>query len=415
MSLRFRPPRLEPPPEARWMLLRAFGPAGAAFPEAVDAAAALALARRFEVAARIAARQGRERLAGELGPEAAAGFARDRVAAAAVAMRLMAASGQIAAVAAPLGIPLAFLKLVALEGTGLLAAGSRGACDVDVLAPAGRAEELWRALAAAGWQGADHPGYEHQLPALSHPERGVVEVHRLVLGVRPAGGPSAGWEELERESLLTPLPGLPDLPGRCSAPVAEVQAAHVLVHGLGQHGFFPSSYSLLKMVADLVDLGVGPDAGALTPRALSWVARDVSPEEAEAVRRLCARLAAGEDVAGWEGPEEVLLRHILAGRLDPDYAGALRLGLFRPQPSDRGPVARLAHTLWSAVALSDAQIDAIYGPPSHRLGYLGRRLARPFDLLLRLGRYATRWLKLRIAFQNPKSKIQNPPGYTPPP
>jgi hypothetical protein len=241
-----------------------------------------------------------------------------------------------------------------------------------------------------------------------------VEVHRLVLGVRPGGGPSAGWEELEREGLLVPLhdlPGLPDLSGRCSAPVAEVQAAHVLVHGLGQHGFSPSSYSLLKMVADLMDLGVG----ALTPRALSWVARDISPEEAEAVRRLCARLAAGEDAAGWEGPEEVLLRHILAGRLDPDYEGALRLGLFRPQPSDRGPIARLAHAVWSAVALSDAQIDAIYGPPSHRLGYLGRRLARPFDLLLRLGRYATGWLKLRLPLQNPKSKIQNPPSYTPPP
>jgi len=393
------------------MLLRAFGPPGAACPVAVDAAAALALARRFEVAARIAARQGRERLAAELGPEAAAGFARERAAAAAVAMRLMDAAGQIAATAAPLGIPLAFLKLVALEGTGLLAAGSREACDVDVLAPAGRTEELWRALAAAGWQGADHPGYEHQLPALSHPERGVVEVHRLVLGVRLGGGPSAGWEELEREGLLAPLAGLP---GRCSAPVAEVQAAHVLVHGLGQHGFSPISYSLLKMVADLMDLGVGLDAGALTPRALAWVARDVSPDEAEAARRLCARLAAGED-AGRDSPEEVLLRHILAGRLDPDYERALHLGLFRPQPSDRGPASRLAHAVWSAVALSDAQIDAIYGPPAHRLGYLGRRLARPFDLLLRLGRYATGWLKLRIPFQNPKSKIQNPPSYTPPP
>ncbi|MEA2602887.1 MAG: hypothetical protein QOF89_3879 [Acidobacteriota bacterium] len=385
------------------MLLRAFGPVGAACPVAVDPAAALALARRFEVAARIAARQGRERLADELGPEIAAGFARDRVAAAAVAMRLMAAAGQIAATAAPLGIPLAFLKLVALEGTGLLAAGSRGACDVDVLAPAGRTEELWGALAAAGWQGADHPGYEHQLPALAHPERGVVEVHRLVLGVRPGGGPSAGWEELEREGLLVPLSGFP---GRCSAPVAEVQAAHVLVHGLGQHGFFPSSYSLLKMVADLMDLGVDLGAGALTPRALSWVARDVSPEEAEAARRLCARLAAGEDPAGWDDPEEVLLRHILAGRLDPDYERALRLGLFLPQPSDRRPAVRLARAVWDAVALSDAQIDAIYGAPSRRFGYLGRRLARPFDLLLRLGRYATGWLKLRLS---------RPPSYTPPP
>ncbi len=405
------------------MLLRAFGPAAARFSGLVEAPAALALARRFEVSARIASRLGRERLAVEMGPEIAAGFARDRAAAAAVSMRLMAAADEVAAIAATpaLAIPLTFLKLAGLEGAGLLAAGSRGACDLDVLAPSGRAEELWQALAAAGWQGAG-PSYEHQLPALAHPERGVVEVHRLVPGLRLGGGASATsatWEDLEREGLLLPLA---NLPGRCSVAVPEVQAAHALVHGLGQHGFTPAAYSLLKMMADLQDLG----DGALTPRALAWVAGDVPPAEAAAVRRLSARLAAGEDPAGWAAgdlPEATLLRHILAGRLDADYTGALRLGLFRPPPGDHGPVVRLVRAVWGAVALSDAQIDGIYGPagsngrPRSRLGYLGRRLARPFDLLLRLGSYSTRWLKLRrpFAIQNPKSKIQNPPGYTPPP
>ncbi|HEV7785520.1 MAG TPA: hypothetical protein VGQ28_09310, partial [Thermoanaerobaculia bacterium] len=367
--------------------------------------AALALARRFEVSARIAARQGRERLAAELDPEAAAGFAHDRVAAAAVSMRLMAAAGQVAAIAAtamPLAIPLTFLKLAGLEGAGLLAAGSRGACDVDVLAPVARAEEVWQALVADGWQG-EGPAYEHQLPALVHPERGVVEVHRLVPGLRLSGSASATsatWEDLEREGLLLPLAGLP---GRCSAAVPEVQAAHALVHGLGQHGFSPSAYSLLKMMADLQDLG----DGALTPRAIAWVARDVPMPEAVAVRRLGARLAAGEDPAAWaadaagDSPEAILLRHILAGRLDSDYASALRLGMFRPQPSDRRPAVRLACAVWHAIALSDVQIDAIYGPPAGRLGYLGRRLARPFDLLLRLGSYGTRWLKLRRPFYTP--------------
>ncbi len=401
MPLRFRPPLLEPSPEARWMLLRAFGPVAP-----VDAAAALALARRFEVAARIAARQGRERLAAELGAGAAAGFVRDRMAAAAVSMRLMAAAREVAATAAGLEIPLTFLKLAGLEGAGVLAAGSRGACDVDVLAPTGRAEELWRALVAAGWRG-EGPAYEHQLPALAHPQRGAVEVHRLVPGLRLAGGASATWEDLDREGLLLPLP---DLPGRGSVAVPEVQAAHALVHGLGQHGFSPAAYSLLKMLADLQDL-----EGALTPRALAWVARDVPAAEAEAVRRLGARLAAGEDPAGWRSspretsPEETMLRHILAGRLDADYASALRLGLFRPGPSDRPAAARLGGAVWQAVALSDAQIDAIYpapeGRPRTRLGYLGRRLARPFDLLLRLASYATRWLRLKLL----------PPRYTPPP
>lgn len=366
------------------MLLRAFGPAGAPFPDPVGPAAVLAMARRFEVSARIAARQGRERLAAELGAGAATGFGRDRAMAAAAGMQLMALARRVAGAAASLGVPVAFLKFVALEGAGLLVAGSREACDVDALVPEDRTGELQQALIAAGWRGSGLPEAEHQLPALVDPEGGAVEVHRRLLGVRLDGGSSATYEVLDRHGLLVPLP---DFPGRCSAPAPEVQVAHVLVHGLGQHGYWPSSYSLLKMVADLADLE------ALTERALGWVERDVSAEEAKAVRRLCARLAAGEDPAGWQGPEETLLRHILAGRLDPGYERALRLGLFQPQPSDRSRPVQLARAVLGAVVLSDAQIEALYGRPRSRLGYLGRRLARPFDLLVRLGRYGVGWMK----------------------
>lgn len=394
-TLRFRPPSLALSPEIRWMLLRAFGPAGAAFPDPVDPVAALALARSFEVSARIAARQGRERLAAELGAEAAEGFARDRRAAAAIGLRLMGELRRVAEVSAALGVPLVPLKFAALEGTGFLAAGSRGACDLDLLTPGERVRELWEALAAGGWHSSGLPEAEHQLPALVRPQGGAVEIHRHLPGVRLEGGASADHATLERLGMLRPLP---DLPGRCAAPPPEVLAAHALVHGLGQHGYWPDSYPLLKMVADLIDLD------ALGDRALSWVARDVPPPEAAAARRLVRRLAAGEDPAGWTGDEEVLLRHILAGRLDPGYEQALRLGLFRPQPSERSRPVQLARTLLGAVFLSDAQIAAIYGKPRSRLGYLGRRLARPFDLLRRLGSYGARWARLRRAR-----------GYTPPP
>jgi Uncharacterised nucleotidyltransferase len=386
MSRRFRPPRLAITPEVRWMLLRAFGPAESPFAGAVEPAAALAMARLFEVSPRIAARHGRERLSRELGAETADGFARDRAAAAAVGLRLMAAARRIAERAAPLGVPVAFLKFAALEGTGRLAPGSREACDVDALVPEDRAGELWRALLAAGYRASGLPEPEHQLPALADPEGSAVEIHRLLPGVRLAGGSSATYEALARAGLLVTLP---DFPGRCSAPAPEVLAAHAVVHGLAQHGFWPSTYSLLRMVADLIDLG------PLTDRALAWVAQDVSADEAEAVRRLCSRLAAGEDAAGWDAPEETLLRHVLAGRLDPGYERSLRLGLFRSQPSDRAPAVRLARSLLGTVFLSDAQIDAIYGPPRSRLGYLGRRLARPFDLLLRLGRYGVKWVRVQ--------------------
>jgi hypothetical protein len=368
------------------MLLRAFGPVGASFPHPIEPVTALEMARRFELSARIAARQGRELLSRELGSEAADGFTRDRAAAAAVGMRLMAAARGIAERAAPLGIPVTLLKFAALEATGKLAAGSRDACDVDALVPAGRASDLWQALVAAGFRDSGS-SYEHQLPALAHPEGGAVEIHRLVPGVRIAGGTSATYEDLERGGLLVPLP---DFPGRCSAPVPEVQAAHAVVHGLAQHGFWPYSYSLLRMVADVLDLG------ALTDRALAWVARDVPTDEAGALRRLCSRLTAGEDpAAGWKAPEETLLRHMIAGRLDPGYERSLRLGFFRAQPSDRAPAVRLFHSVLSTVFLTDAQIDAIYGRPRSRLGYIGRRLARPFDLLLRLGRYGMNWVRVQ--------------------
>ena len=409
--LRFRPPALALTPEIRWMLLRAFGPAGVPGP-ACDPAAALDLARRFELSARIAVRQGRE-LGAELGEGAAAGFARDRAHAAAVGLRLMEEVRRVAGVAASLGVPLVCLKFAALEATGVLAAGSREACDVDLLAPAERAGELWRALVAAGFRGSGFPEAEHQLPALVGPQGGVVEIHRHLPGVRLAGAASATLAALDAAGLLLPLP---DLPGRCAAPAPEVLAAHVLVHGLGQHGYWPSSYSLLKMVGDLIDLGVAEGAGQghqgqqglqgksifpvpgvpAVPGWAVWVSRDVSPAEIAAAGRLIHRLASGEDPAGWPpGPEEELLRHILAGRLDSDYAGALRLGLFRRQPSERSRPVQLARAVLGALVLSEAQIAAVYGPPRGRLGLLGRRLARPFDLLWRLGRYGARWARLR--------------------
>lgn len=380
------------------MLLRAFGPAGAPFSEPIEPGEALATARRFEVSARIASRQGQVRLAGELGVEAAGGFQRDRLGATAIGMRLLGLAREVAETAATTGVPLAFLKFVALDGAGLPVVGSRAASDVDVLVPARRARDLQAALVSRGFRPSGHPASEHQLPGLEHPGGGVVEIHRLMLGVRTDGESSATFESLARNGLLAPLAGLP---GRCWIPVPEAQTAHVLVHGVGQHGYWPASYSLFKMVGDLIDLGLAAaDAAAHRTQARlaqGWVTRDVSAGEAEAVWRLCQSLAAGKDPAAW-GPlsgESVLLRHILAGRLDPGYAASLRLGLFRSQPTDRSPAGRLTRSVLGALFLSRAQIDAIYGPPRHPLGYLARQLTRPFDLLLRLGVYGIRALRVR--------------------
>jgi hypothetical protein len=392
-QVRFRPPAVEMDPAVRWMLRRAFGPAGAAAP-AAGGAAAVAACRRFEVAERVAARHTRERLAAELG-EAAAGLARDRARAVASGMRIQALAEQVAEAAARLGLPVAFLKGAALELRGMLTAGSRSASDLDVLPPAGSAAALQQALLGVGFRASPLAPQEHQLATLESPQ-GIVEVHHVVLGVRVRGRRSATLDDLDRDALLV---GLPQLPGRVAAPATAVLAAHALVHGIAQHGWAPISYSLLKMVADLLDLGLaGPDGEALAARAAGWVAADLVAAEVEAARRLVTALAAGDELAGWgDSPagESVLLRHVLAGRLDESYERSLRLSQFRRQPTDRPAAVRLAGALAATVWLNRAQVDAIYGPPRHRLGYLGRRLGRPFDLLARLGRYGLSAWRLR--------------------
>jgi hypothetical protein len=47
----------------------------------------------------------------------------------------------------------------------------------------------------------------------------------------------------------------------------------------------------------------------------------------------------------------------------------------------------LARNVWGALRLTDGQIDALYGRPRSRLGYVYRRLTRPFDLAGRLARH----------------------------
>jgi hypothetical protein len=376
-----------------WMLRRAFGPPEPPNPPApgVDPAEALALCGRFDLAGRVAARQGRPRLAAELGEEGARGFARAQATAAGMGMRLSALASRLAEAAAERGIPLIFLKFAALELSGALLPGGRSACDVDVLVPVERSTELQAALAARGFTASGLPGLEHQLPALAGPE-GVVELHRVLLGVRLDGHRSAAFTDLLRQDLLSPLI---HLPGRAAIPAPPVAAAYALVHGLGQHGWWPKSYSLFKMVGDLIDL-IDLEDLALWRRLGSWIAADVPPAEVEAVRLLARALAAGDDLAAWgvsSEPPALLLRHLLAGLLDPGYERSLRLGLFRSSPSDRPAPARLARTLLRTVVLTRGQVDALYGPPrGGALGYLGRRLWRPLDLAGRLVRYgASAW------------------------
>jgi len=57
----------------------------------------------------------------------------------------------------------------------------------------------------------------------------------------------------------------------------------------------------------------------------------------------------------------------------------------------------LLRAAWHASWLTDGQIEVIYGHPGTRLGYWGRRLFRPFNLVRRGLRYGFAWARHRLS------------------
>jgi len=148
---------------------------------------------------------------------------------------------------------------------------------------------------------------------------------------------------------------------------------------------------MTRMLADLSDLGFATrDGSTLLDTVMSWIGGDVTRDEAEAARGLCAALTAGDatlfaDDTGGRS-EVVLLRHVIAGGIDAAYERSLRTAALLSFPTGRSRAAASLRMVYETVFLSRAQIDVIYGPQRSWWGYLFRRLARPFDLAWRLVR-----------------------------
>jgi hypothetical protein len=372
------------------VLLRAFGPARAPSP-GPSRAQAFGLAQRFDLAGRIGGRHPLEALASEVGARSAAAFRLEYEQARRRAASLAELTAEVAAVAAALGVPLVLLKFAALRESGRVADGLRGAGDVDGLVPEDRAPALASAVGAMGLVPAGFEGEEHQLPQLRDAGGRALEIHRHVpnLRLRP-GGPLATAEGLAAAGVLDRL----DLPGDCSVPLPHVLAAHVVAHGLVQHGLSLGGYPPFRMPADLIALGAHEDGGGLAHAAQSLVGDEVAPGEMAAVMALSARLAHGDTTLldDRTSPEAALLRHFLASALDSDYRHSLRLRRLAAGTNGPGGILRQAR---DAVFLTDAQVDAIYGPSRSRLHRRVRRLARPFDLAWRATKYVAATARLR--------------------
>lgn len=317
-------------------------------------------------------------------------FAAGRRAAAASHLRLQAFAEDLARMAAEAQVPVVFLKFAALALTSRVGVGRRNACDIDVLVPASAQGRLESALSRAGI--ARRPEYlkageQHTAP-LFHPSGLMLEIHDRLLGVRLEGDRrSVRYEDLERSGNLVALPHAKG----AFVLSDEMLVAHLLVHGIAQHGLLPTEYPMLRMIGDLIDLGVPGWSSDRRARVQKLVAANVSDAEVAAAVGLARRLSAGDvSMLRDESGEGVLLRHIVAGTVDPNYRNGLKLRAARTSLTDGSRFWAFLKAVPEALLLSNSEIEVIYGRPKGPAGYLARRFLRPFDLVYRSVLYAAR-------------------------
>ncbi len=373
-SFRFAPPEVPVTPALRWVLARAYAAGDTALVE-TEGGAAVALAHALAIAARIAAVQPQARLAGELGAPAVAELKRQRAMAVAQEMRLGAALQAVDAAAADLRIPYAPLKGQALVLGGFAPDGGRPSSDLDLLVPEAKLDKLQDELLRLGFTVAGE-AYEHQAPGLRHADGGLVELHRVLPGVRLEPKRSATFESLVAAGLLAPPPSSMSFRprGDLRLPRRELLTAHALVHAIAQHGLAPAVFPGFLFLGDLVDLAFRGSGGRATLAAIvPWIEREVSYEEAEAALDLATALAAGdgkllEEAGAGRSRARRLLDHFLAGVTDPGYALALKTRLLEHPLSDRSQAVAKAGLL--ARTLAPRQGESIFS----RLKFLVRRL-----------------------------------------
>jgi hypothetical protein len=373
------------------VLLRAFGPVRRAWNEPLDLGEVCRLAELFDLIPRIAGRLGREALRRETGEECAEKWLLAYRLTAASNLQFLAFAGKLAGLAKGLGIPIAFVKGTALGLAAVVPLGWRAACDIDLLVPPDRLEELRSALVGEGFVSSKEPGCEHQMPPLHHPSGLMVELHRHIPGLRLSRGrSSATFGDLERLGLLEQGSRVP---AGSYLPVKKVLVAHCLVHGLVQHGPAPGSYPAFRAVTDLMDLGFGDDA---EPLPATFQLDRLDGEAVETTREVVRQLMEGvtEGLVVGETPQSRLLRHLIAGATDERYREALKaspfsLGGFSDKSAPLAFLSSLSHALF----ITRPEVDAIYGRQKSSAGYLYRQIMRPVDIASRAVRYSIQALR----------------------
>ena len=397
-AIRYRPPKIEPSRAVDWLFARAFGPGHRNWEgrKPIDLAALDSFIGAFEILPRIWSRTDRDLLEEELEPADFHSIEQDSQTAVAIEIRDHEACTTLAAVARQLDAPMLFLKGMALRLGGHVETGTRMAADIDVLVSEGRARRFHQKLLEQGSVAKDLPASDQHLPVVEHSSGALVEVHHRLRGVVLGSVRDSRLNHPFTQGLCRELAG--DLSGTY-VPRKEVLVAHLLVHALGQHTFWPAAYPQIQLIADLQDLGIGDEiSSTFLDEILQWTESGVAKREVPAVFQLVERLSRGDRLSEIvEGEDEMagMARHIVAGASDSGYRQALKAEGSLRVVAGQSPSHSALVTLKKAIFLTRGQIDIIYGPPKTSLGYLGRRLWRPLDLLGRTWRSAMTWLQVR--------------------
>ena len=379
------------------MLARAFGPVDEPYETGdLDPDRVLDFGRRMSLLSRIRSRNSEERLRQELGDQIVEALGRDYYSNVASVMTHEVGVRDVAQVSSRAGFSIILLKGMALHYLERLVAGSRRLADIDILVPVKQCEPLYEALLEAGFTASGIAAPDHHLSMMFHPLGSALEIHHSIDGVRFDGEACATADSCLKGGHVQNLPGFPD---HCYLPSEPLLLAHLLAHGLGHHGKAPDSYPPFQLLADLQDCGVarqeGNDLGHVVE---GWVSRDLRSPEVRATVELTRRLSNGErgsDIACEDSDGSTLIRHFLAGTLDPAYLESLRLSRRLDARPGRGRPESILGTVWGALWLTNLQIERLYGKPRSNAGYFGYRLWRPFDLMIRLVRYSRSWLVTR--------------------
>jgi hypothetical protein len=384
-GFRFRPPEVETPAELRWVASRAFGPPGGSAEDVAkpDPVGAVRVAERLELAPRIAARIDRARLTLELGEGAADRLMEGHRAAAASALAAEEICRRVAEVARAIDLPVVATKGAAMSLLGIGVLGARTACDVDLMTSSDGVHDLQGVLVEAGFREEPVRAAEQQLAPLHHATGLLVELHRMLRGVRIDGRRSATAADLVEHHLLDRAEGGPD---NLYLPDRDVLLSHVMVHGIAQHGAAPRSYPLFRMVADVQDFDLDSRAWQrFLDRSWPWIGASVSRGEVTSAWQLARRFADGDGLVSIlaEGAEpSLMLRHLIAGEFDPEYQRSLRVVHITDPLASSSRIRTLLGKVHSNLWQSRERLERLYGRPRSPAGYAGLRLRRLIDLVV---------------------------------